>query len=192
MKRWLVGILLAALAGVLLAIVIDSKRDPIAILERHGGKIERNEQGEVVGVDLRGASMSPTGQKLLHLIGLGEQRLSLSDAALVHLKGLTNLQTLNLHGTKITDAGLVHLKGLTKLQTLDLWDTKITDAGLVHLKGLTKLTWLNLPGTKITDAGLIHLQELPRLETLNLLYTKVTDAGIAELKQALPDCKIIK
>jgi hypothetical protein len=49
MKRWLVGILLAALAGVLLVVAIDSKRDPIAILERHGGKIERNEQGGVGG-----------------------------------------------------------------------------------------------------------------------------------------------
>ena len=143
MKRWLVASLLVVLAGVLLAIVIDSKRDPIAILERHGGKIERNEQGEVVGVDLRGASMSPTGQKLLHLIGLGEQRLSLSDAALVHLKGLTKLQRLYLAGTKITDAGLVHLKGLVKMEELWLVGLKLTDAGVADLQKA-------LPNCKIT------------------------------------------
>ena len=191
MKRWLVGILLAALAGVLLVVAIDSKRDPIAILERHGGKIERNEQGEVVGVDLRDASMSPTGQKLLHLIGLGEQRLSLSDAALVHLKGLTNLQTLNLHGTKITDAGLVHLKGLPNLQTLYLYGTQITAAGLVHLKGMTKLRHLGIGGTgrgpfkltnSITNSGLVHLKGLAKLETLDLNGTKITDAGLVNLK----------
>ena len=39
----------------------------------------------------------------------------------------------------MTDAGLVHLKGLTQLQWLDLAETKVTDAGLVHLKGLTQL-----------------------------------------------------
>jgi len=35
---------------------------------------------------------------------------------------------------KITDAGLVHLKGLTRLQLLGLRDTKVTDAGLEHLR----------------------------------------------------------
>ena len=36
--------------------------------------------------------------------------------------------------TKITDAGLVHLKGLTSLQELYLMRTKITDAGVAKLK----------------------------------------------------------
>ena len=62
-----------------------------------------------------------------------------TDAGLVHLKGLTELQTLQLANTKVTDAGLVHLKGLTKLQKLELYNTKVTDAGLMHLNGLTNL-----------------------------------------------------
>ena len=44
----------------------------------------------------------------------------MTDAGLEHLKGLTNLQSLDLTFTKVTDAGLEHLKGLTKLQSLDL------------------------------------------------------------------------
>jgi Leucine-rich repeat (LRR) protein len=51
----------------------------------------------------------------------------------VHLKGLTNLETLLLDNTNITDAGLVHLKGLTNLQTLSFIGTKITDAGFAEL-----------------------------------------------------------
>ena len=31
--------------------------------------------------------------------------------------------------TKVTDAGLVHLKGMTKLQTLNLYGEQITDSG---------------------------------------------------------------
>ena len=50
------------------------------------------------------------------------------------LKGLTNLETLVLTGTKITDAGLVHLKGLTKLERLSLYDTKTTPAGIKSLQ----------------------------------------------------------
>ena len=42
---------------------------------------------------------------------------------------------MDLPGESITDAGLVHLQGLTQLQALCLADTKITDAGLVHLQG---------------------------------------------------------
>ena len=93
MKRWLLGLLLVVLAGVLLVIVINDNRDPIAVLEEFGAKIKRNEQGEVV-------------------------RVSLAD-------------------TKITDAGLVHLKGLTELQSLSMggYGSKITDAGLLHTQG---------------------------------------------------------
>ena len=47
----------------------------------------------------------------------------------MHLKGLTNLQTLNLYGTQITDAGLVHLKGL-QLTELIIPDDAWTDLGL--------------------------------------------------------------
>ena len=90
MKRWLVASLLVVLAVVLLVIVINSNRDPIAVLEEFGAKIKRNEQGEVV--------------------------------------------ELSLHDTKITDAGLVHLKGLTGLQSLGLSGPKITDAGVADLQ----------------------------------------------------------
>ena len=82
-----------------------------------------------------------------------------SDAGLEHLKGLTNLQSLYLDGTKITDSGLVHLKGLPNLD--NLWLPKqITDSGLVHLKGMTNLQELRLVKHQITDAGVAELQDL--------------------------------
>ena len=59
-------------------------------LERLGARVSVNEQGEVDGVDL--------------------------------------------YGTQITDAGLVHLKGLTSLEVLTLGNTQITDAGVEKLK----------------------------------------------------------
>jgi hypothetical protein len=60
--------------------------------------------------------------------------VTLNDAELVHLKGLTQLTTLNLDHTFITDAGLAHLKGLTKLEKLDLTSTSVTEAGIKDLK----------------------------------------------------------
>ena len=97
-----------------------------------------------------------------------------------------------LFSSRVTDAGLVHLKGLTNLEKMHLWDTAITDAGLVHLKGLTNLAHLSLTTTKVTDAGLVHLKGLTKLGWLDLADTKVTDAGVKKLQQALPNCKITR
>ena len=102
------------LLGLLLVMGMVGCGVPVARLEDKGAKITKNEQGEVVEVDLYGTQIT--------------------DAGLVHLKGLTNLQTLNLDGTKITDAGLVHLKGLTSLETLSLNRTKVTDTGVAELQ----------------------------------------------------------
>jgi hypothetical protein len=83
---------------------------------------------------------------------------------------------VNLLATEVTDAGLVHLKGLTGLQMLGLSGTKVTDAGLIQLKWLTGQESLNLSNTKVADAGLVHLKGLKSLHTVNLALTEVTDA----------------
>ena len=111
-------------------------------LGKFGAKIDRNEQGEIIRVRLTASHIT--------------------DAGLMHLKGLTNLTALYLGYTQITDAGLIHLQELPKLESLDLRMTKVTDAGLVHIKGLTNLEKLNLTFTKVTDAGLVHLDRRRR------------------------------
>ena len=71
-----------------------------------------------------------------------------------------------MSGSNITNEGVVHLRALTNLQSLDLMETQITDAGLVHLKNLTNLKDLSLAGCKnITDSGVAELQKaLPNCE----------------------------
>ena len=54
----------------------QANADPVAALEKIGAKIKRKEQGAAVGVHLYGTKVT--------------------DAGLVHLKGLANLQPLNL------------------------------------------------------------------------------------------------
>ena len=91
-----------------------------------------------------------------------------------------------------TDAGLVSLRDLSQLQELCLTETKITDAGMEHLKELTQLQTLYLEETQITDAGLANLKGLTNLRTLALGGTRVTAEGVRKLQQALPTCKIIR
>ena len=86
----------------------------VAALEKFGAEIKRNGQGKVVEVNLR--------------------KTGVTDGALVHLKGLTELRGLKLIRTQVTDAGLEHLKGLTKLKVLGLGGPQVTDAGVAELK----------------------------------------------------------
>jgi Leucine-rich repeat (LRR) protein len=97
-----------------------------------------------------------------------------------------------VYGTnlQITDADLVHLEGLKQLQILGLNGTQVTDSGLVHLEGLTQLQSLGLGDTQITDSGLVHLQSLAHLTYLYIVKTQVTDVGVQELEKALPNCRI--
>ena len=109
----------------------------IAQVARLGGNVATNAEGYAIALD-----------QLDHM----------TDADLEHLKGLSQLRSLDLSGTQITDAGLEHLSELTQLHVLILWNTAVTDAGLKHLKRLPALRTLGLRGTRITDAGVEHLR----------------------------------
>jgi hypothetical protein len=90
---------------------------------------------------------------------------TLTDERLRELVVADRIRGLYIPGTAVTDAGLVHLRGLTQLHHLNLDKTAVTDAGLAHLKGLTGLKTLSLVGAKVTDAGVNDLrQALPRLK----------------------------
>ena len=117
--------------------------------------------------------------KILEIQAAGQ----VTDAGLVSLKELPQLEILILSGTQVTDAGFVHLKGLPQLSRLELSGTQVTGAGLVHLNGLSRLTWLDLSGTQVGDAELLHLKGPPHLYLLILSGTRVTDAGLVHLKE---------
>ena len=178
-KAWMlpVGLLLGLLL-VVGTLVCGGKLSPeekaaIAAIQELGGSVRYKERiwgwgGPLVGVSFFGRPAEVT------------------DADLIHLKGLTNLYALYLTHTEVTDTGLEHLKGMTSLGNLGLSETQVTDAGLERLKGLTNFYALHLTDTEVTDAGLEHLKGLTKLERLDLSGTQVTDAGVNELKKALP------
>jgi internalin A len=155
-----------------------------------------------------------TGAALENLEGLNRLRSlvfsndpPLTDADLVHLKGLTALQRLQLpeeRGSAITDAGLANLKDLVDMRYLTLQNSQVTSAGLKHLRGMTRLgeLWMSgtrvddlspiahlttmrtlvLTGTPITDAGLAPIARFTALERLSLADTPITDAGLKHLQ----------
>ena len=112
--------------------------------------VTRDEQGDVIGVSLIDSQIT--------------------DAGLIYLKDLTNLQTLHLsYCENITDAGLAHHKEVPNLVDLSLYGSEnITDTGLVHLEPLT-LYSLELPESEKTDIGLKHYVEALDPEITKLL-----------------------
>ncbi|MFZ1933984.1 MAG: hypothetical protein WCB27_15240 [Thermoguttaceae bacterium] len=181
------------------------QREAVAAIEKAGGTVFS--EPTWLGKFLRDDSLvrvtgvgffreQTTDAALVHLEGLSQLpnlwlcNTQVTDAGLEHLEGLSQLQFLWLSNTKITAAGLVHLEGLSQLENLGLDSTQVTNAGLVHLQRLSQLKALWLGRTKVTDAGLLHLQGLSQLQVLQLYNTQVTRQGVKKLQQALPNCEI--
>jgi hypothetical protein len=53
------------------------------------------------------------------------------------------------------------------------------------------LTYLNLVSSKVSDNGIGILSSIKSLEEIYLWNTKVSKKGVENLKNALPDTKII-
>jgi hypothetical protein len=134
---------------------------------------------------LRGVGRLPTIDTL-HILNCRD----ITDAGIVYLKALKNLDYLELWGENITDVGVAHLKGMSWLRCLSLYRTQVTDVGLKHLEKLTGLERLELGSTKVTDAGLEYLKGLTHLRNLEIQGTQVTAEGAKKLKDALPNCYI--
>ena len=67
-------------------------QDPLAALEEMGASIQKDDEGNVTSIGLNGSKVS--------------------DAGLVHLVGLTSLETLHLDQSQVTDAGSSASEGL--------------------------------------------------------------------------------
>ncbi len=150
--------------------------------------------------DPKGANFYGTGSdaalkivsQLPHLKKLVMRSSSkVTDAGAAGLGALTELEFLELSGTRITDLGLEHVGELTNLQILDLADNHgISDIGLAKLKTLTNLRTLMLQGTRVSGVGLSHLKALPKLDTLSLFSTDVGDEGVVALTD-LPQLSVL-
>ena len=152
--------------------------DGVFVLDGDSG-IDRNEDGKVIALKCNNGLSSSHMKYIRRLTCLRYLDLSscsrLSPTDFVHLKGLTDLEKLNLWGVNVGDSGLLNLKGMTKLKTLYIPDANITDAGLEHLKGLKSLR---------------HLLYAPTLSSRASRKNRLTDAAIDRLQKALPDCSL--
>jgi hypothetical protein len=138
--------------------------------------------GDGPTVNLRSTKVTDTALEWLDAFPQLET-LYLGDPSMALLRessdGVVHLESLTVDFVPVTDAGLVRLSRLSQLQVLDLAGTQVTDVGLDYLEKLAQLKNLNLECTSITDVGLEHLSDLTQLQVLDLVGTQVTDNGVA-------------
>jgi len=124
------------------------------------------------------------------LDAIGPEGPSFSDAGMSHLKGMKEMQILDLSFSRVTDTGLAYIKDMLELTDLNIGGTQATDASLSQLVRKPHLARLVLYRTRITDAGLVYVGRCASLESLDLRETSVTDSGLSELRR-LPRLKAI-
>lgn len=148
------GVLLLWIAGT--AWPASDSTDWIAEL---GGKVKRDQAGNIVAVDLRGAWVY--------------------DSQLMELARMPKLEQLDLSHTRISDEGMLYLKPAPRITDLNLYYAEqITDQGLNAIKNWKYLKQLNVRGTRISDGTLEIVSHLTQLEALDIANTQITDNGL--------------
>lgn len=171
----------------------SEEREAASKIEKLGGKVEFDQDGQVVKIDLNNAKITDADLALIEkfpgLQWLDLRITPITDEGVAHLRTLRNLRFLNLFRTDLTDKGLENIRGMIDLETLLIGGTKITDAGLVNLERFTKLRKVSVFRTEVSDAGLKSLEKINSLEVLLIGESKITDDGAKAIQKALPKIK---
>ena len=110
--------------------------------------------------------------------------LALSDFNLDSIAQLSQLESLDIGGSKVTDRGAADLAALTNLHTLGLSETVISARGIAPLAKLPHLARLNLwKSERVDDKAAAHFAAMPAIETLELTETGITDKTLDALEQ---------
>jgi hypothetical protein len=120
--------------------------------------------------------------------------VSFRDSDLAHLKHLTNLRALGLHGVALSGAkapsSFEFLQHLRRLEMLGLDSPTFRDSDVTYLRGAVNLRFLTLYNSAVGDDGLAQLQHLKKLEMLGVSGTQVTDRGMTYLS-SLPKLRYL-
>lgn len=98
---------------------------------------------------------------------------------------------LSLARTAITDASLIHVARLPNLERLDLSGTAVTSRGLAALADHAALRALVLTATAVDDAALATVASLPRLERLAVWRTPWSADATRVLAERRPTVRVI-
>jgi len=122
----------------------------------------------------------------LRILGKHDEKLLIenADAALDHLKELTQLRSLSLGKIDLTDAGLAVLAEFSHLRFLKIEECSSSGSGLIHLAHPEIIWELSYTGETVTDDIVEPLRKCHEIVLLDLSNTSVTSRigeGIADM-----------
>ena len=129
--------------------------------------------------------LDPSPEELHNIICMKSLTLDHSFLDAMPIERLTNLEELNIEGSKITDLSPLHT--LHNLRYLNIKNTKVTD--LTPLGDLTNLQEINMENTNVSK--LEHLCNLSKLVKINAENTKVNSEQVVKLRLAQPGVLVI-
>jgi Leucine-rich repeat (LRR) protein len=131
-----------------------------------GGTFEFDKAGQLIGVDLAG------------------DRVSATDAEVVALSALPNLQRLRLSGGGITATGIRKLCAFASLTDLFLLDAHVDNVAFGQLAKLANLRSLRIRRSpELNDEGVRQVVAFPKLDDIGLLEVAITDKSLAVLAE---------
>ena len=181
-------VLVIVAVGLRFGAPIYRQQRAVRLIERLGGIVEIEQRGPKW---LHGW----LGDERMEMFGTARKvffvESEVTDADLVPLRALSEIDEMSLAHSQVSDCGLIRLSGLQKLERLSLADTFVRDEGMAYLKNLEKLSHLDLSSTFVSDDGLVHVGSVPSLVALDLSrqvvktagenYGRISDAGIKHL-----------
>ena len=75
---------------------------------------------------------------------------------------MESIQHLEIGGAKITDAGMVHVAKMPNLQSLGIYPSDVSNTGILKLKPLLKLEQLSVGPYVTEDAATQLWESMPR------------------------------
>jgi len=105
----------------------------------------------------------------------------LCDKALTHVGHLSGLKSLVLDRSEVTDAGLINIKKLPNLEVLSLFSTLVDGSSFKEFTNLKKLETIKMAHNALKPANYAYLALFPKLDTLNLTRCHPNDEAMASL-----------
>jgi hypothetical protein len=192
-----------ALPCLLIATQVQADDGPIfKQLEALGGKVTIKD-GVVTQVSFTDCSQLGEAEfraigQLTHLknLTLYGKCQGLTDATVIHLTGLKELETLGTDGAQLTDDGLKHLSALANLRSASFFHTSFrmkgfTGVGFGHLQACSKLEKLTVAGVSMGDEGVAAIASITQLRDFSTWHTYQTETGNALIAK-LPNLRALK
>lgn len=133
-------------------------REAAEFVFKIGGRVDFLAEGEQANRYGNSPKDLPDGKFTIKIIRVTSRPLS--DADLEVLTHVPDVIAYDFGMSNLTNQGLASLKGMKELQVLNLYGTPIGDEGLKHLETLTGLKNLTLKRTAVTAAGVSALRKV--------------------------------